>query len=66
MTKAIFQFVPPDDILRKMNKQQYKATMSWLRLVRRKIQKKIEKTLVTQDKIASDEARRMFMFIERM
>ena len=39
---AIFKFVLPDDILRKMNKQEYKATMHWLRFCRREVEKKID------------------------
>lgn len=36
-----FTFTIPDRILYAMNKVQYKATMSWLRLCRRKIHRTI-------------------------
>ena len=39
---ASFKFVLSDDVLRKLNKQEYKATMHWLRVCRREVDKQID------------------------
>lgn len=49
-----FTFTVPDRILRTMNKNQYKKTMSWLRLCRRKLHIAVQKMNYPASIIYSD------------
>ena len=42
-----FKLEVPKNILRQMNRKQYKAAMSWLRLCRRKLEEQIDFSQLT-------------------